>query len=301
MNGLGSEKHRSGSSAVSYTPAQAALVALMFLGWQLVLGFALGSLLLRLSAEPGSARTALLGNPLLSLIGINLLAFVLTLLGEHFLKRWRWRDLGGWTFRPGLLGPLLLLLVAEKILSSELDNLLRAVRPMPPALGHYLGSLQAPGRTGLAAVALMLVAGLTEEVIFRGLLLGGLRRVRGARVALLVSAGLFALIHLNPWQFAHAFALGLILGWTFLRTRSLLLCIVLHGASNGLNLLTRQLPWAIRGFNAPHPPAAVWFQPWWFDLAGLAAVALAVALFHRLTAPAARARLADQTPGDAGN
>jgi hypothetical protein len=49
---------------------------------------------------------------------------------------------------------------------------------------------------------------------------------------------LFALFHLNPWQFPAAFALGLILGWIRIRTGSVLACIAGHAIHNGLVFLS---------------------------------------------------------------
>ena len=52
------------------------------------------------------------------------------------------------------------------------------------------------------------------------------------------SALLFALFHMNPWQFPAAFALGLILGWIRIRTGSVLACIAGHAIHNGLVFLS---------------------------------------------------------------
>ena len=54
--------------------------------------------------------------------------------------------------------------------------------------------------------------------------------------AILVSALIFGVIHLNPAQIPYAFVLGLVLGWLYWRTSSLLPCILLHLVNNGLSV-----------------------------------------------------------------
>ena len=49
---------------------------------------------------------------------------------------------------------------------------------------------------------------------------------------------MFALFHLNPWQFPATFLLGLILGWIRYRTGSIFACIAGHAIHNGLIYIT---------------------------------------------------------------
>ena len=83
-----------------------------------------------------------------------------------------------------------------------------------------------------------IVAPVVEELIFRGLILQGFRRRYNGFVAVFMSALLFALFHLNPWQFPTTFILGLLLGWIMLRTDNILLAILGHSINNALVLLT---------------------------------------------------------------
>jgi len=82
------------------------------------------------------------------------------------------------------------------------------------------------------------MAPVVEELIFRGLILQGFRRNYNGVVAVFMSALLFALFHLNPWQFPATFVLGLLLGWIMLRTNNILLAILGHSVNNLLVLLT---------------------------------------------------------------
>ena len=78
-----------------------------------------------------------------------------------------------------------------------------------------------------------LLAPLAEEVVFRG---AALRSLLSGNmkpwVAIAVSALLFALAHMNPAQMPHAFAVGLLLGWMYWRTGSILPGMAYHWANN---------------------------------------------------------------------
>ena len=87
-------------------------------------------------------------------------------------------------------------------------------------------------RGGYAVVCLLVP--VAEEMVFRGAALRTLLAWspghRWAMIAL--SALLFALAHLNPAQMLHPFVFGLLLGWMYERTGSVLPGIVFHWANN---------------------------------------------------------------------
>lgn len=84
-------------------------------------------------------------------------------------------------------------------------------------------------------VAMIVVAApLLEEFLFRGIILDGFLKRYSPAKAILLSSFLFGLIHLNPWQYVVAFGLGLMLGWIYWTTRSLMPCIFLHYVNNAL-------------------------------------------------------------------
>lgn len=85
---------------------------------------------------------------------------------------------------------------------------------------------------------IVIIAPIVEELIFRGIIMSGFTRNYNAVFAIFFSALLFALFHLNPWQFPAAFTLGLILGLIRIRTGSVLACIAGHAIHNGLVFLS---------------------------------------------------------------
>lgn len=84
----------------------------------------------------------------------------------------------------------------------------------------------------------VIIAPVVEELIFRGVIMAGFIRNYKAVYAIFFSALLFALFHLNPWQFPATFLLGLMLGWLRIRTGSILACIAGHAIHNGIVFLT---------------------------------------------------------------
>lgn len=80
---------------------------------------------------------------------------------------------------------------------------------------------------------LMVVVAFVEEIMFRGYLLNNLMQSMNKWVALLISASLFALVHLdNPdvtWvSFANILLAGLVLGINYAYTKNLWYSIVFH-------------------------------------------------------------------------
>ena len=79
----------------------------------------------------------------------------------------------------------------------------------------------------------VIMAPFTEEFIYRYMVLGGMLRTIAPRKAILISALLFSALHLNIWQAPVTFIMGLLIGWTYYRTRSLGLSIAMHAVHNG--------------------------------------------------------------------
>lgn len=78
-----------------------------------------------------------------------------------------------------------------------------------------------------------LLAPLTEELVFRGAVLRALLRWKSNPwVGITISAALFTLIHMNPAQMPHAFLVGLLLGWMYYRTDSIVPGVIYHWVNN---------------------------------------------------------------------
>ncbi len=177
--------------------------------------------------------------------------------------------------RASLLGAITLTILGTTIVMSEADNLLRSLLPPPRWLEELFEQLLF-GERGLWAslVLVALVAPLSEELLFRGVVLRGFLARYPARRAIVLSALLFGATHFNPWQFPSATVFGLLAAWWYLRTGSLVPCLFGHALNNAVptlavHLFRIQIPGYTGG-----PTEAVLFQPLWFDLLGLVLVSV---------------------------
>jgi len=84
---------------------------------------------------------------------------------------------------------------------------------------------------------LVVAAPIFEELLFRGIILDGLLKHYSPHKAIIWSAVMFGIVHLNPWQFIAALALGLFMGWIYYRTGSLPATMFIHFIANGTGVL----------------------------------------------------------------
>lgn len=95
-------------------------------------------------------------------------------------------------------------------------------------------------------VAVGILAPLAEEVVFRGAILRTLLGIMSKKnhwVAILISAAIFGVVHANLAQFVNALLMGLLLGWMYYRTGSLVPGILLHWINNTMAyVLTNIMP-----------------------------------------------------------
>ncbi len=78
---------------------------------------------------------------------------------------------------------------------------------------------------------------LVEELIFRGVMLGGLRTTGRIFSAIVLSALLFALIHMNLNQFSYTIVMGVYWGLLAEATGSLIPSMVCHVITNSVSVL----------------------------------------------------------------
>ncbi len=90
----------------------------------------------------------------------------------------------------------------------------------------------------LFALALIALApAICEEGLFRGFILSGLRSGSGTWAAVIVSALLFGVTHLDPARLGAVTTLGVVLAVLAIRSGSLIPCILCHFTHNGLALV----------------------------------------------------------------
>lgn len=91
----------------------------------------------------------------------------------------------------------------------------------------------------LGALSISLFGPILEEVMFRGAIQGYITRKTGKPIlAIIVASLIFGIFHINPIQVVYASLLGMIFGWIYYRTGSLLSVIVGHVLNNTIATLT---------------------------------------------------------------
>jgi len=80
--------------------------------------------------------------------------------------------------------------------------------------------------------SMAIVAPIFEEILMRGILLAGLLNRYSPKKAIIISALIFGISHLNIVQSVNTTLMGLILGMIYYKTNSLILCIGAHMTNN---------------------------------------------------------------------
>jgi hypothetical protein len=117
--------------------------------------------------------------------------------------------------------------------ASTLGLLLPGFQPPPPPIPmseEWLVPL-------LTFLSLAVVAPFTEELLFRGFIFRGLCGRMSVRWAAVLAAAVFALPHLDVARMVPLFALGLVLTYLYVRTRSLIPSILVHATVNSVSFV----------------------------------------------------------------
>lgn len=93
------------------------------------------------------------------------------------------------------------------------------------------------GRIALEILALCVVIPIVEELLYRGIVYGRLRDWLGVKAAVVISAVIFGLVHMNLVQFVYATVFGLLLAWFVEVTEDILGVAVAHMVANLTSVL----------------------------------------------------------------
>ncbi len=132
-----------------------------------------------------------------------------------------------------VLGGMALAIVSN-VVTSYLMNMLSSVGVPLPEMPDTVTPTWSSLLLNLVSTALL--PAIVEEMVFRGYILGALRR-HGDGLAVVLTAALFGFFHGNILQFPFAFILGLGLGYAVVKTDSIWPAVVLHGMNNAMSVL----------------------------------------------------------------
>ena len=181
------------------------------------------------------------------MIALFLMAFLLffRVTGERWRSVIRYRK-----FRWVFFGLTLLVLAGGWIVAEGLYILNHLIIEQFPRAG-YLEAEQAlneqlqawftPEKKHLLPLALLIFAALpafVEELIFRGILMSKLMKVSGnVHFGVIVSAMLFAAMHMQPWNLLPMIGLGAVLGYLYYYTKDIRYNMLMHFLYNGIQIV----------------------------------------------------------------
>lgn len=148
-------------------------------------------------------------------------------------------------FDPKLLGNFLLLLVLIYPISAFLISLLQQVDL--PAWASQMDDQNIEALSKLLKmeslldyilnlVVIALLAGVGEELLFRGVIQKELSNYLSPAASILIGAFIFAAFHLEIMGFLPKFLIGLVLGYAYYASKTVLLPIIIHTLNNGLQV-----------------------------------------------------------------
>lgn len=119
-----------------------------------------------------------------------------------------------------------------------MDLLLEQIR-MPNLMR---GSLRVLSNNPLGVLSIGVVAPIAEELIFREGIISTLLRNNFHRwQAILISAAIFGIVHVNPIQIPFAFVIGIILGIIFVKTGTIVIVSIIHILNNMIGIMEMRI------------------------------------------------------------
>ncbi len=181
-------------------------------------------------------RAAVLGAYYAAQIG--LLVLLVRLRDAPFARAFRLKGSGG-TIAGAMASSALVmgLLVVTRLFATAYGAVAQGLGWEPPARWNTsLTDVFGPDLLGLVlSVAMVVIVGpVVEELVFRGVVLGGIRSRLGTRAGIAGSAVLFGISHFALWTLVPAVALGVALGWLAARRSSLWPTVALHVSYNAV-------------------------------------------------------------------
>lgn len=140
------------------------------------------------------------------------------------------------------------------------------VLPVPPEVVEGLEELVTAndlGRLAWLALLLAVTPAICEEVLFRGVLLGGTRTLPPWRMILL-NGVVFGVFHLSIGTFVRFLPtawLGIVIAWTVWRTGSIFTGVLMHLLNNGIIVLLASSPGLRHAVADPHAAPPLWLVP----------------------------------------
>ena len=126
----------------------------------------------------------------------------------------------------GSLGIFLIMTLATMIIIELITELI----PMPESFIELFEGLIQPNI--FSFLTIVVLAPILEELLFRGIILEAFLKNYSPWKAIIWSAFIFGIAHFNPWQIIGASLAGILIGWAYVKTNSLIPGIMIHFVNN---------------------------------------------------------------------
>ncbi|MBW1710411.1 MAG: CPBP family intramembrane metalloprotease [Deltaproteobacteria bacterium] len=149
-------------------------------------------------------------------------------------------------YRPSALAMILPIFIMSSLmlLISELMVYQNMYFPLPENYRQMMETLGGHSKTPFEFCQMILLVaflpGICEEVMFRGVVLSGIRQKLPAAWSVVAVAIVFGIFHLSPYRFIPTSLIGLVLGYMTVRTGSIFPAMFAHFLNNGLAFTLRQ-------------------------------------------------------------
>lgn len=187
-----------------------------------------------------------------------------------------------WLLSVAIIIGLLPLLIAGQSLMQQYIPLGDAATKMQQATQNTVDaflSLKGAGNYTLLLISVVLLPAFGEELVFRGILMRFSHKyLKGVAFSVILSAVLFAGMHMVPYGMPFIFIAGIVLALIYWYTRSIWCAMLAHAVFNGSQILiSGSEPLGSMGRGDNLPP--------WVVLAGAVLFGLSFYLLYRLRTP----------------
>lgn len=134
---------------------------------------------------------------------------------------------------------------------------------------------QQMGKGGWMMLTAVAMAPLCEEILFRGILQDSLTRKFGPWRGILIASAIFGVVHIVPQQVINAFFVGIVLGYIYYRTQSLIPVIIIHALNNAISYFT----WMIGGEKLTSTRQLIGNDTLYYIVYGIAWIVFLIAFF----------------------
>lgn len=128
--------------------------------------------------------------------------------------------------------PVILLSILSIVAMHILIDPLTEILPLPESFIKAFHTLLT--QPYAAFFVIVISAPVLEEILFRGIILDGYLKNYKPWQGIIVSAFLFALLHGNLTQGIGAFGMGILFGWVYWKTNSIIPSMLLHFINNSV-------------------------------------------------------------------